>query len=305
MKLQNPTDKPVQPQTRLRSAARSLAKPFSGSPGPAPINGRSWLTAQNLTFAYNGKPVLRDVDIELEPGCMVGVIGPNGAGKSTLVRLLGRLLDPAEGSVSLNGRDLAQWKPGELARVLAVVPQDPDLPGGYSAWEMVLMGRTPYLNWLGHESEQDRLIARQAMQETGTWELAQRLIGQLSGGEQQRVVIARTLAQEPQILLLDEPTAHLDINHQVETLTLITRLVRERHLAALGIFHDLNLAAQYCHRLLLLNQGQVVAQGTPAEVLTPSILHHAYGADVAVMPHPQNGLPVVCPVCSPPCSSSN
>jgi iron complex transport system ATP-binding protein len=165
---------------------------------------------------------------------------------------------------------------------------------------MVLLGRTPYLGWMGRESERDRAAACQAMEETGTWHLADRFISQLSGGEQQRVVIARALAQEPRVLLLDEPTAHLDINNQVEILSLIIRLVKERQLAALAIFHDLNLAAQYCDELVLLHQGQVVIQGPPDQVLTPPMLQRVYGAEVMVMPHPRNGLPVVFPVCARP-----
>ncbi len=235
----------------------------------------------------------------MEPGHTVGVIGPNGAGKSTLIRLLSRLLVPAGGSVRLNGRGLAHWRPAELARVLAVVPQDPELPPAFTAWEMVLMGRTPYLGWMGQESERDRAIVRQAMEETGVYHLAHRLISQLSGGERQRVVVARALAQQPQVLLLDEPTAHLDINHQVETLSLIARLVKQRDLAALAIFHDLNLAAQYCDELVLLNLGRVEARGTPAQVLTPALLKRVYGAEVVVIPHPQNGLPTVLPACVP------
>jgi iron complex transport system ATP-binding protein len=259
---------------------------------------RATLEAEQVTFSFNGTPVLDRVDLCLEPGHMVGVIGPNGAGKSTLVRLLSRLLVPADGSVRLNGHGLAHWRPAELARVLAVVPQDPDLPAAFTAWEMVLMGRTPYLGWMGRESERDRDIVRQAMEETGVWHLAHRLISQLSGGERQRVVVARSLAQQPRVLLLDEPTAHLDINHQVETLSLIARLVRERNLAALAIFHDLNLAAQYCDELVLLSIGRVEARGTPAQVLKPALLKQVYGTEVVVIPHPQNGLPTVLPVCA-------
>jgi iron complex transport system ATP-binding protein len=261
-----------------------------------PDDARATLEARQVTFSFNGTPVLDRVDLCLEPGRMVGVIGPNGAGKSTLVRLLSRLLVPAGGSVRLNGHGLAHWRPAELARVLAVVPQDPELPPAFTAWEMVLMGRTPYLGWMGQESERDRAIVRQAMEETGVYHLAHRLISQLSGGERQRVVVARALAQQPQVLLLDEPTAHLDINHQVETLSLIARLVRERDLAALAIFHDLNLAAQYCDELVLLNVGRVEARGTPAQVLTPALLKRVYGTEVVVIPHPQNGLPTVLPV---------
>jgi iron complex transport system ATP-binding protein len=258
------------------------------------------LQAQALMFSFNGTPVLDRVDLYLEPGRLLGVIGPNGAGKSTLVRLLSRLLLPAGGAVHLNGRNLVRWRAADLARMLAVVPQDPELPPAFSAWEMVLMGRTPYLGWMGRESERDRAVVRRAMEDTGVWHLAQRLISQLSGGERQRVVVARALAQEPRVLLLDEPTAHLDINHQVEVLSLVAGLVKERALAALAIFHDLNLAAQYCDELVLLDRGQVAARGAADQVLTPSLLQRVYGTKVVVAPHPQNGLPVVFPVCASP-----
>jgi iron complex transport system ATP-binding protein len=279
-------------QTRPKSRALRQIKL------PAPTNGRTTLEACQVTFSFDTTPVLHQVDLCLEAGKTTGVIGPNGAGKSTLVRLLSRLLTPARGRIRLNGHNLAHWRLSDLARVLAVVPQAPELPQAFTAWEMVLMGRTPYLGWMGRESERDRAIVRQTMDETNTWHLADRLMCQLSGGEQQRVVIARALAQEPQVLLLDEPTAHLDINHQVETLSLITRLVKERELAALAIFHDLNLAAQYCDELVLLHRGQIVTQGPPHQVLTPPLLQRVYQTQVTVMAHPCNGLPVVFPVCS-------
>ena len=158
------------------------------------------------------------------------------------------------------------------------------------------MGRTPFLGWTGKESEIDRAITQQAMVETGTWHLTGRRVGQLSGGERQRVVIARALAQEPRVLLLDEPTAYLDINHQIETMMLITRLVAERKLAGLVIFHDLNLASRYCDELILLQSGRILAQGRPTDVLTPALIGQAYGADVTVIRHPANRLPVVLPL---------
>ena len=196
----------------------------------------------------------------------------------------------------LIGRSLSRWQAADLARARAVVPQDPQLPATFSAWELVMMGRSPYMGWMGHPSARDQAIVQQAMEETGVWSLAHRLMAHLSGGERQRVVVARALAQQPQVLLLDEPTAHLDINHQLETLALIARLVAQRSLAALAIFHDLNLAAQYCDELVLLDRGRVVAQGAPSDVLQPSLLRQVYGAEVVVIPHPQNGLPTVLPV---------
>jgi len=226
---------------------------------------------------------------------MVGVIGPNGAGKSTLVKLLSRVLTPESGRISLGDRSLMDWRAMELARVLTVVPQNPELPAAFTSWEMVLMGRTPFLGWLGKESEKDRAIVQRAMIDTGTWPLAKRGIHQLSGGERQRVIIARALAQEPHVLLLDEPTAHLDINHQIETMNLITQLVEERQLAGLVIFHDLNLASHFCDELVLLQNGTVLAHGAPEQVLTKTAIRQAYNVDVTIMRHPGHDLPVVLP----------
>ncbi len=253
------------------------------------------LEAQRVSFAYNGRPVLRDVNLRVCPGQMVGVIGPNGAGKSTLIKILSRLLHPDEGRVSLGGQDLSHWGHAQLARHLAVVPQGAQLPETFTAWEVVLMGRTPYLGLLGSETPADMAVARRAMEETNTWHLASRFIGQLSGGERQRVVMARALAQEPRVLLLDEPTLHLDISHQLEILSLVRRFVDEQDLAVLAIFHDLNLAAQFCHELILLSQGRVFAQGRPEEVITASNIAAVYEAKVTILPHPRNGRPTVLP----------
>jgi len=260
------------------------------------LSPNEWLLeAHEVSFAYNGRPVLKGVDLSVHPGQIVGIIGPNGAGKSTLIKILSRLLSPDKGCVSLGGRDLTRWGPTQLARHLAVVPQAAKLPETFTAWEVVLMGRTPYLGLLGNETTTDMAIAQRAMEETNTWHLASRLIGQLSGGERQRVVVARALAQEPRILLLDEPTLHLDINHQLEILSLVRRLVDEQGLAVLAIFHDLNLAAQFCHELVLLCQGRVFARGHPGEVITVTNIAAVYGANVAVLPHPHNGRPTVLP----------
>jgi iron complex transport system ATP-binding protein len=253
------------------------------------------LSARELSFAYNGQLVLQQVSLDLAPGCVIGVIGPNGAGKSTLVRLLSGLLVPQEGRVTLDGRPLRSWRRRELARHVAVVPQSPSLPETFTVAEIVLLGRTPYLGLLGNESAHDRAVARRAMERTQTWHLAHRLIGTLSGGERQRVVVARALAQEPAILLLDEPTTHLDVNHQVALIALVKQLVAEDHLSALAVLHDLNLASLYCDELILLANGRIVTRGRAQEVLTSERIASAYGTDVLVLPHPQTGRPIVVP----------
>ncbi len=249
------------------------------------------LRAQGITFAYNHKPVLEGVNLELVPGEMVGLMGPNGSGKSTLIKLLSRVLTPQQGGVWIEGEELTSLGQRQVAQRIAVVPQVFEMPTGFTAFEVVLMGRTPHLTWLHSESARDCEIARTAMQATGTWDLADRYVDQLSGGERQRVVIARALAQEPQMLLLDEATAHLDVRHQIEIMNITRRLMLERGLAVLIIFHDLNLAAQYCDRIVLLKDGRVFASGSPREVITREALRAVYGVEMCVFPHPGNQRP--------------
>ena len=253
------------------------------------------LSAVGLRVRFDDAVILDDVDLAIVPGRTAGVVGPNGAGKSTLVRVLSRTLSPESGRIVLDGRDLSAWRPGDLARFLAVVPQTHDLPPGFTGEDVVMMGSTPFLRWLGRETERDRTVVRAAMIETDTWHLAARRTHQLSGGERQRLVVARALAQEPRVLLADEPTAHLDINHQTEVVGLVRRLVDERGIATLGIWHDLNLAARFCDEMVLLRSGRILARGTPDDVLTASQIEEAYGARVTIVRHPDDRSPVVLP----------
>lgn len=250
------------------------------------------IQASNITFAYNTRPILRDVSLAAGAGEIVGIIGPNGSGKSTLLRVLSGVLRPKSGALRVGGEDIARLSCNEVARRLAVVPQSPHLPEAFTAGEVVLLGRTPHLGLLRGESARDMQVVREAMAACGVAHLADRRIGELSGGETQRVVIARALAQEPQVLLLDEPTSHLDINHQCAVLNLVSTLSRERGLAVVAVFHDLNLAVQYCHRLAILSEGRLLAEGTPAEVVTVENVKRAYGAEVCIVSHPRNHLPV-------------
>lgn len=252
------------------------------------------LCAQGLTFRYGRTPVVVDLSFSLAAGEVLGVVGPNGAGKSTLIRLLTRILSPEAGSVTVAGRELGSLSRLELARIAAVVPQAADLPDGFTAIELVAMGRTPHLGWLSQPSRRDEEVIEEAMRRTDTWRFRHRLAATLSGGERQRVVLARALAQEPKLLLLDEPTNHLDLSYQAELITLIRREA-ECGLAALVVLHDLNLAIGACDRLLVLNQGRLVAQGTPAEVITATLLRQVYGAAAEVL-HPPGLGPVVLPV---------
>lgn len=244
-----------------------------------------------VTLGYGNRIVLRDIDLEVKPGEMVGIIGPNGCGKSTLIRGITRLITPRSGQIFINGQNIAKMSRGDLARVIAVVPQNPALPELFTAFEVVLMGRTPHLSRFGYEGERDLAITWRAMEATQTIAFAERRVGELSGGEKQRLTIARALAQQPEVILLDEPTAHLDISHQIETLDLFRELCLERGLVAVAASHDLNLAAQYCDRLVMLSQERIYCQGTPRQVINPQNIKQVYGAEVYVYPHPVNNLP--------------
>ncbi len=262
--------------------------------------GAPRLDIRGLTVAYPGgasglRPALREVSLELARGELLGLVGPNGSGKTTLIRAVTALVPALAGDVRIAGRNLAGLGQRGLARLVAVVPQTPQLPEAYTVLEAVLMGRTPYLGLLQAEDEADLEVTRRAMLATDSWALANRRVGELSGGERQRVVVARALAQETPILLLDEPTAHLDIGHQSGVLELMRKYCRSEGKAVLAVVHDLTLTAQYCHRLVMLDQGAVVAQGKPEDVLRAETLERVYETRVQVFPHPLTGQPVVAP----------
>ena len=263
------------------------------------------LEAHDLTVGYNGEPVLRNVNLTAARGQFIGLVGPNGSGKSTLVRALSRVLRPISGRAMLDAVDIYEMSANELARRLAVVAQDNTVAFDFPVRDIVLMGRAPHLSRFGVERPQDYEIAEEAMGLTHTLVFADRPITSLSGGERQRCMIARALAQQPSVLLLDEPIAHLDINHQIEILDLARRLTTERGLATIVVLHDLNLASQYCDQLILVSQGRVVAEGKPQEVVTKARIRVAYGTDVHVRQHPTTGRPYVTllsrlPVQAPP-----
>jgi iron complex transport system ATP-binding protein len=263
-------------------------------PPPAEPAGTALLEARDLHVALGGQPVLRGVGVTVVAGEVVGLVGPNGAGKSTLLRLVTGLLAPAAGEVRVAGRALGELSRRELARRVAVVQQLPEAPPAMRVRELVLLGRHPHLALLARESARDLEIVAAAMRRAGCDRFAERALGTLSGGERRRAFLARALAQEAPLLLLDEPTANLDARAQGEVLELVAALA-EAGTGVLLVVHDLTLAAAYCDRIVLLADGRVVAEGAPAEVVTAETVRRVYGDGVAVLAHPETDAPVVVP----------
>ena len=239
------------------------------------------IETHGVTFGYGRQPLLYDVHVQVHAGEMVGLLGPNGSGKTTLLRLLSGVLLPQQGQVLLKGRNLRQWRRRGVARHIAVVPQELHMPFAFTVEHMVSLGRTPFVSFFGSQTKHDQEIVYNAMRTSDITSLAGRVFNELSGGERQRVMVAMALAQQPEVLLLDEPTSHLDIKYQIEILELIQRLNREQGVTVIAAMHDLNLAARYFPRLLLFQRG-IVADASPAEVLEPGLLGRVYGVNVQV-----------------------
>lgn len=253
------------------------------------------LEMQNITLGYGHRAVVEDITFDAKPGEMIGLVGPNGSGKTTIIKALCRVITPWRGKVLVNGSDIAGIPRRDLACLISAVPQMPMLPSAYTAYEVVLMGRNPHLGLFQYESAEDMAIAWQAMERTSSQHLAQRRISELSGGEIQGVIIARALAQETQAMLLDEPTANLDVGRQIEILDLIRELCWEKGLTVVAALHDLNLAVHYCDRVILISSGGIYAKGTPKQVITAENIEQVYGSGSYVHTHPLSGLPAVLP----------
>jgi ABC-type cobalamin/Fe3+-siderophores transport system ATPase subunit len=253
------------------------------------------LRIDNLSVNYGSRRVLQGVSLGVDSGQVVALVGPNGAGKSTLIRAVSGVAPILGGEVRVEGKLLSEMSPMERARYLSVVPQARSLPPAFTVHESVLMGRTPHLGWLGRTGPRDRARVHYALEHTHMLELAERYIGELSGGEQQRVLLARALAQDTPVMLLDEPTTHLDLQHRETLIQLIRDLAVNKQLAVLMVLHDLNLAGLYADRVVLLVEGQVEASGTPLEVLTETNLSRVYHMRVRVIAHPEYGSPLILP----------
>lgn len=239
------------------------------------------LQMQHVTFGYRREPLLYDVSLSIKAGEMVGLLGPNGSGKTTLLRLLSGVLHPQQGQVLLEEQNLRRWGRRSIAQRIAVVPQELHVPFAFTVEHMVSLGRIPFIGPFGGHTAHDKTLVQEAMNIADVTSLAQRVFNELSGGERQRVMIAMALAQEPLVLLLDEPTSHLDIKYQIETLELVQHLNRERKVTVVAAMHDLNLAARYFPRLMLFQRG-IVADAAPAEVLESGLLSRVYGVNVQV-----------------------
>ncbi len=240
------------------------------------------IETKDLVFVYEDTIVLDHINVKIDKGNIITIIGPNGSGKSTLLKNIAATLAPNEGEVLLDNRQLKSYRVKELAREVAVVPQNTNIEYDFTSYEIVLMGRNPYIEKFKQETPKDLSVVKEAMENTNTWHLKDKSINQLSGGERQRVIIARALAQEPQVLLLDEPTAALDMHHQIEILDLLKVLNKEKGVTIIMALHDINLAARYSKEIMLIHKGRQIIIGSPERVITKENLQMAYKINMIV-----------------------
>ena len=240
------------------------------------------ISSKNIVYGYSKVPVIRNVSFQIKKGEFLSIIGPNGSGKSTLLKTLNGLYVPSSGEIELMGKNIEEYKRREIARVVSLVPQDTTLDFEFTVQEVVMMGRHPFKGRFAKEDDDDKKLVYDAMEMTNIFDLRNRLITEISGGERQRVFIAKALAQDPKIILLDEPTSHLDINHQIEILNLLRKMNVENGLTIVLVIHDIDLASRYSDRILLLKKGEVVSLGTPEQVVTSENIRSTYGMKAAV-----------------------
>ncbi|MFC8075518.1 ABC transporter ATP-binding protein [Streptomyces sp. NPDC057307] len=255
----------------------------------------SRLTARELTLAYDDRTVVHELELAVPDGRVTVIVGPNACGKSTTLRALGRLLKPKSGSVLLDGEELARIPTRKIAQSIGLLPQSPSAPEAITVADLVSRGRQPHQHWWQQWSAEDERAVTEAMARTDVTELAERSVDELSGGQRQRVWIAMALAQETDLLLLDEPTTFLDIAHQVEVLDLVRRLNHDQGRTVVIVLHDLNQAARYADHLVAMKEGRIVAEGHPGEIVTAELVREVFGLESVVVPDPVTGSPLVVP----------
>jgi iron complex transport system ATP-binding protein len=291
----------------MNTPERSPSPPLRSSEGQRPgdpeklttdLTAPARLRANALTVGYGGAPVVRDLSLTIGDGQVTTIVGPNGCGKSTLLRTMARLLKPTSGEVLLDGEPVHQIATRDVACRMALLPQSPIAPDGLMVRDLVGRGRHPHQRWFSQWSPEDEAIVESALAMTDTSDLRDRPVDELSGGQRQRAWIAMTLAQDTEVLLLDEPTTYLDLAHQVEVLDLVTRLNRERGRTVVMVLHDLNLAARYSDTIVVMKDGVIVADGDPTTVFTPAMLKRTFGLEAAVLTDPETGLPIIVPTSS-------
>jgi iron complex transport system ATP-binding protein len=261
-----------------------------------PPRGPVALVARGVHLGYDGRTVVRGVDLEVPPGRITAIVGANGCGKSTLLRGLGRILRPTSGRVELDGEDLHQLRPRDVAAVLGLLPQQPVAPDGITVADLVARGRHPHQGPFRRWSTADADAVADALALTDTQDLAGRRVEELSGGQRQRVWVAMMLAQDPRLMLLDEPTTYLDIAHQVDVLDLLAELNASRGTTVVMVLHELNLAARYADHLVVMAEGRLLREGPPSAVLDEACVREAFGLEARVVPDPVTGSPYVVPL---------
>lgn len=251
------------------------------------------ISAEYLSFSWSTEPLLQEVSLHIPEAAMTVIVGPNGAGKSTLLKLFCGILRPQSGMIKIGTRNLSDIPQKALARLIGYVPQHFSTAFDFRSRDIVAMGRYAFQSPFSPESKEDRRQIRIAMEETGVWEMRDRRISELSGGERQRLILASTLAQQPQILLLDEPTTAMDIKHQLQFLQLLRQLREDKSLTIVTVTHDVNLAVRFFDRMLVMKQGRIAADGAPANILTPELLQEVYDVQLEIFPHPKDGKPLL------------
>ena len=254
------------------------------------------VSVKNLSFSYGAEGILHDINVKIAKGKFYAILGPNGSGKTTLLRNISKALNSGKEKIFIGEKDICLFNSKALAKEIASVPQSTSTEFDFSVFDIVLMGRAPYISRFSTESEDDMKIAQKAMEITNTWYLKHKDINALSGGERQRVIIARAIAQETDIIILDEPISHLDIYHQIEILKAIKELNMEKHITIIAVLHDINLAAAFSDSMILMHEGKVYTQGSPEQILKSEIIKEVYGIEVQIIKNPVTGKPHLIPL---------